>query len=544
MRAAPGRGGRELVVEDRERRVVAIADRAREVEVVAVQPLEVGRAVRAIGEPRPEPRAIDLDAPSRLARAHAPIDRVVPLAVVRDVPVPRVLDPIVQGIHRQTSPYVDAFLGGVPTPLPAIGPAITPMLPSATLIETGAPTEPAFLGPGDEPYAPMPGERLGRYVVLHPLGAGGMGTVVAAHDPELDRSVAIKLVRAGFWTDASDAARAQLRREAQAMARLAHPNVVGVHDVGATPGGHLFLAMQLVPGVPLDQWLRRPRTWREILDVCLGAGRGLAAAHKAGLVHRDVKPGNILVDGEGTPRLCDFGLAAAGAATVDAACGTAAYMALEQHLGTAADARSDQFAFAVTTFEALYGRRPYAGDTKQAIADAIADARLALPSRAERRGTPRHVEVALARALAPAARDRYASMDDLLGALAAPPRARRIARVAAAVVVAGVAAAGLVLGAAQSSGAPPRHTGDPAVAYAALIDAAGDAAQDGRLDEARAALRAAIGIAARADLGDEAARAWAQLVDVGGVAAAPTVRFSDTSNRFARRGRLLPRPPR
>jgi serine/threonine protein kinase len=325
----------------------------------------------------------------------------------------------------------------------------------ASFLATGAPTEPVLSD--DAPCAPAPGERLGRYVVLHPIGTGGMGTVVAAHDPELDRSVAIKVVRAGFWADASDAARAQLRREAQAMARLAHPNVVGVHDVGATARGHLFVAMQLVPGAPLDQWLRRPRAWREILDVCVGAGRGLAAAHRAGLVHRDVKPANILVDGEGTARLCDFGLAAAGAATIDLACGTPAYMALEQHRGTAADARSDQFAYAVTVFEALYGRRPFAGDTKQAIAVAIATGRIDAPSRAERRGAPRQVERALARALAAAPRDRYASMDELLAALAVKPPTRRLG---VAVAVTGVAVAGLVLGAARSSGAPPRHPGD------------------------------------------------------------------------------------
>ncbi|HTJ47727.1 MAG TPA: serine/threonine-protein kinase [Kofleriaceae bacterium] len=377
-------------------------------------------------------------------------------------------------------------------------------------LRSSAPTiaEPITItGPARELVAPSPGERLGRYIVLRTLGTGGMGTVVAAHDPELDRSVAIKVVRAGFWTHASDAARAQLRREAQAMARLTHPNVVAVHDVGAH-GDHLFVAMQLVPGSPLDHWLRRPRTWHEILAVCLQAGRGLAAAHAAGLVHRDIKPGNILVDGEGTARIADFGLAVPGAASDEqAACGTPAYMALEQHRGVAADARSDQFAFAVTMFEALFGRRPYAGESKQAIADAIAAGRIETIAR---RGVPRHVVTALARALAADARDRFSSMEELLDALAVRPRARRIAAVAAGVV----AAVGLVLGAARTSGAPSRHTGDAAGAYAALVADADEAVRDGRLGEADAALRSALRIASRANLGDEAAQAWSKLVGV------------------------------
>jgi hypothetical protein len=370
-------------------------------------------------------------------------------------------------------------------------------------ISLGSPTvegPSTVTSPAREVVAPSPGERLGRYIVLRTVGTGGMGVVVAAHDPELDRSIAIKLVRADFWAHASDAARAQLRREAQSMARLHHPNVVAVHDVGSHDG-HLFIAMQLVPGAPLDQWLRRARTWREILDVCVGAGRGLAAAHRAGLVHRDVKPANILVDGDGVARVADFGLAVPGAAPADgAACGTPAYMALEQHRGVAADARSDQFAFAVTAFEALYGRRPFAGATKAAIADAIAGGKI---STIARHGVPRRVHSALCRALAADPRDRYASMEDLLDALAPRARARRIGF--AAVVV---AAAGLVVGAAVPSGAPPRHSVDLAGACAALIETADEAARAGRLGEADAALRTTVRLAARADFGVVSADGW------------------------------------
>jgi Ser/Thr protein kinase RdoA (MazF antagonist) len=406
-------------------------------------------------------------------------------------------------------------------------------------VATAAPTHPlgATISEPAQDAAPapipLPGERLGRYIVLHTLGAGGMGTVVAAHDPELDRSVAIKLVRDGFWTHATDVARAQLRREAQAMARLTHPNVVAVHDVGCSQDGHLFVAMQLVPGAPLDQWLRRARGWREVLRVMIGAGRGLAAAHAAGLVHRDVKPANILVDGEGTARIADFGLAVPGAAYDDVAtCGTPAYMALEQHRGVAADARSDQFSFAVTAWEALHGARPYAGASKAAIADAIEAGRI---EPAPRRGVPRSVRAALRRALSAEPRDRFASMDALLDALERRPRGR-----AAAIRFTAVVAAGLVLGAARSSGAPPRHE-DAAGAYAALVDVARAASQDGRLGEADAALRAAVRIASDARLGADAARAWTELVRVMADEQRVGLGAMHVGTREARRPRLIDR---
>src|SRR5262249_23174059 len=155
-------------------------------------------------------------------------------------------------------------------------------------------SEPGETEPIGAPGPPLArGTCLGRYVVIEQLGAGGMGVVYAAFDPELDRRVAIKLIRPEVSARAD--ARTRLVREAQAMARLAHPNVVPVHDVG-THGAQVFLAMELVRGVTLRAWLAaRSRSWREIVDVFVQAGRGLAAAHDAGIVHRDFKPENVLI---------------------------------------------------------------------------------------------------------------------------------------------------------------------------------------------------------------------------------------------------------
>ncbi|MCA9585888.1 MAG: serine/threonine protein kinase, partial [Myxococcales bacterium] len=155
--------------------------------------------------------------------------------------------------------------------------------------------------------APEAAARLSRYRIDEPLGAGGMGIVYSAYDPELDRRVALKVLWSASHERPGDAER--LQREARAMAKLAHPNVVRVFDVGVD-GGRVFLAMERVEGGTMRDWLReRPRTWREVLARFVQAGAGLAAAHRAGLVHRDFKPENLLVRGDGTVLVTDFGLA-------------------------------------------------------------------------------------------------------------------------------------------------------------------------------------------------------------------------------------------
>ncbi|MBA3462537.1 MAG: serine/threonine protein kinase, partial [Deltaproteobacteria bacterium] len=221
------------------------------------------------------------------------------------------------------------------------------------------------------------GDRVGRYLILSTLGTGGMGVVFSAYDPQLDRKVALKLLRSGLQLATKDAQK-RLRREAQAIAQLSHPNVVGVYDVG-TDGGDLYIAMELVEGETLGQWLRSyPRTWREIIDVFLQAAKGLVAAHGVGLLHRDFKPDNVLVGGDGRVRVTDFGLArsllvldeesARGQTTphlpaalsssltaTGTVLGTPRYMPPEQLTGPDIDARADQFSFCVALYEALYG---------------------------------------------------------------------------------------------------------------------------------------------------------------------------------------------
>ena len=223
-----------------------------------------------------------------------------------------------------------------------------------------------------------PGQALGRYVVDGVLGRGGMGVVVRAYDPELARHVAIKLVDPSLpdGTRAPGSWRARLRNEARAMARLRHPNVIAVHDAGSL-GDRLFVAMELVDGESLGRWLERHGR-RDALAMCLAAGRGLCAAHAAGLVHGDVKPENILVDRDGRAMIGDFGLARAVAdASADdgghVLCGTPAYMAPELFRGRPADQRSDQLAFAVTVFEALTGERPWRGDSLATLRAAVAE---------------------------------------------------------------------------------------------------------------------------------------------------------------------------
>ncbi len=227
-------------------------------------------------------------------------------------------------------------------------------------------------------------EKIGRYRVLHRLGEGGMGTVFAARDDELDRKIAIKLVRAQLYGEDARAT-ARLLREAKALAKISHPNVIHVYEVG-TWEGQVFVAMEFVDGWTLSQFqYRNVSTWQDLLELYKAAGRGLAAAHRGGLVHRDFKPDNVLVTRRGDVRVIDFGLARTiledgeeGVAPAPkdledpgliqltrtgAVMGTPAYMAPEQHEGKPTDARTDQFAFCVALYEALYAQRPFAGET-------------------------------------------------------------------------------------------------------------------------------------------------------------------------------------
>ena len=304
-----------------------------------------------------------------------------------------------------------------------------------------------------------------------------MGTVYAAYDPSLDRRVALKFLRA-IEGDRGDVREKRLLREAQAMARLSHPNVAVVYEVGSFEG-HVFLAMELVDGMDLRSWLAAsPRSFAQILDAFRAAGRGLATAHAAGIIHRDFKPENVLVDRHDRPRVADFGLSRApgdpadepegstdGATTPLSApshlstpltatggvLGTLSYMAPEQHAGAAVDARSDQFSFCVALHEALHGERPFPTIPGQSMGEAIA---APAPAASASSAVPRWCRQALARGLALDRDDRFASMDELLAALT-PPVSRRwqVALGAAlALAVTGAAAYAFV---ADRTAAPP-----------------------------------------------------------------------------------------
>ncbi len=276
---------------------------------------------------------------------------------------------------------------------------------------------------------------ISRYRVTGPIGAGGAGVVYAAWDPELGRPVALKLLHAE--SRAQPEGKSRVLREAQAMARLTHPNVVAVHDVG-TSGEQVFIAMELVEGGTLRAWqTASPRSWREILRVYLAAGRGLAAAHAAGLVHRDFKPENVLVAPDGRVLVTDFGLArqahgetepAAPAnltltsgSTPDATLtpigslvGTPAYMAPEQLDGQPATASSDLFAFCVALYEALFAARPFSGKTVFALRGAIGAGAVEWPQTPR---IPRWLRRELARGLRADPDQRHPGMTDLLSAL-------------------------------------------------------------------------------------------------------------------------------
>jgi eukaryotic-like serine/threonine-protein kinase len=369
------------------------------------------------------------------------------------------------------------------------------------------------------------GALVDRYVIVERLGEGGMGVVFAAYDPDLDRKIAIKMLR-----ERGDAeSNARFLREAKAMARLRHANVIAVHDVGVH-GGQVFVAMEIVEGKTLRRWLAEPgrRPLREVLARFVLAGRGLAAAHHAGIVHRDFKPDNVMVATDGRIVVTDFGLAlverdgevglevnepvpdpahdpaaAPRLTATGTVMGTPAYMSPEQHRGLLADAASDQFSFCVALYEALYGELPFApsessptDSTVLALAVAVIEGQL----RPEPAGTsvPRWVRAAVTRGLATEPARRWPSMDALLAALAADParRRRRIAVAAAGGAV--LVAAGLGIARLAGDDAPPCNDG--AATWAGVWDA-----------DRTSSLRTAVAAARPADGGARADGAVASL---------------------------------
>ena len=309
-----------------------------------------------------------------------------------------------------------------------------------------------------------------RYLLSERLGTGAMGAVYLAHDPDLARDVAIKVVHPKILDrlGAPTGIRATLR-EAQAMAQVSHPNIVSVFDVG-TFRDQVFIAMEYLDGGDLGTWLEeQPRNSEEILTVFRAAGAGLAAAHSRGLVHRDFKPRNVLLDSDGTAKVGDFGVARAavdiepalpsGAASASllgqsltstgGLVGTPAYMAPEQLAGCAADHRADQFSFCVALYRSLYGKAPYAGTTVAELSASMATGDIEIP--AARADVPKYVRSALLCGLATEPSERFASMSALLAALSRPSwlgTARR--RVFAAVVATAAIAASIAVAAGDS----------------------------------------------------------------------------------------------
>jgi formylglycine-generating enzyme required for sulfatase activity len=316
------------------------------------------------------------------------------------------------------------------------------------------------------------GTLVGRYLVLERLGAGAMGVAYAAYDPQLDRKIALKLLRPRQGDGDQALRQERLFREAKAIAKLSHPNIVSIFDVGVHRG-EVFLAMEYLGGGTLARWVgARKRRWREVIEIFVEVGRGLAAAHEEKLIHRDFKPENVLLDKNGVAKVVDFGLVRwsgsidspinpgselddcgeaepsenGGAAVLTrsgAVMGTPAYMAPEQFVGNDVDARTDQFAFCVSLYQALYGERPFAGHSLEELSKSVT--RGLVRATPEDSVVPGWIRKVIRRGLAVEPAQRYPNMLELLQALMTDPVARRRRRlgVAAALLVAAAAIIGL-----------------------------------------------------------------------------------------------------
>jgi serine/threonine protein kinase/tetratricopeptide (TPR) repeat protein len=319
-------------------------------------------------------------------------------------------------------------------------------------VETGAARPPVEAG-ATPSSGLSPGSLVGRYEIVEHIGSGGTGVVYRARDPQLSRAVALKLIARsdGF---VGRQTQARLLREAQILAQLSHPNVVAAYDIGIHDGA-LYIVMELIDGVSLSEWLRRAHSHAKLLEVLIAAGRGLAAAHAAGVVHRDFKPANVMVSRDERVRVVDFGLARSidgtepengatsgpssahpespesvsrdlGAAVEPSQSsrmtGTPGYIAPEQFSGKVADSRSDQFSYAVTAFVALVGAKPYPDGLPAYGSTLERPAGLLWPP-----SIPRKLRDILSRGLALRAEDRYPSVAALVADLerAASPRRRK-----------------------------------------------------------------------------------------------------------------------
>jgi tetratricopeptide (TPR) repeat protein/predicted Ser/Thr protein kinase len=331
---------------------------------------------------------------------------------------------------------------------------------------------PSDEGGAEPPPRNAPPTKIGRYTVLDLLGVGGMGVVCTAYDPKLDRKIALKLLRKrGKKDDRHSTGQARLIREAQALAKLQHANIVTVHDVDQFEG-QVYMAMEYVDGASLDQWMvRDQRSWRDVLDVFIQAARGLAAAHAAGITHRDFKPANVLIGKDGRVLVVDFGLAKSHddksqersglhdqvvepkarradvpetvaslrergslmdvigstqdtkLTQVGRTVGTPAYMAPEQFLGLAVGPETDQFSFGVALFEALYGYLPFPDESREELVERVTEGRVSDPPKDT--PVPGWVHRVVLRTLLQKPEDRYPSINALIAAMQADPAKRR-----------------------------------------------------------------------------------------------------------------------
>jgi tetratricopeptide (TPR) repeat protein len=371
---------------------------------------------------------------------------------------------------------------------------------SSSLLESTTPAG------ADDDESIADGTKLGRYVVLRPIGRGSHGIVVGAWDVELDREIAIKFL----FRSLEQRDRQRLQHEAKTLARLTHPNVIRVHDVGQH-GERLYMVMELVDGPTLAGWAATRRPAADVLRVMLATGRGLAAAHAAGIVHRDFKPANVLIGSDGRPRVTDFGQAR-GRLGGDAPLedpdgptdepgdgsqrppdvtltrtgmwvGTPAYMAPELFESSEADERSDQFSFCVALYELLFGRRPFAGDTVFALAQNVLAGRVRMPPP---RVTVRlEVVAAVLRGLSRDPASRFRDMDALLDQLAVKPLWRQLR------FISGIAALGAGVGfvALASDRSPP-----PEQDWCAAVEARVDSLWNADRERTIAAAIAATGV--------------------------------------------------